>query len=95
MKSYYIYILASKTGTLYIGVTNNLERRIYEHKHKLIPGFTEKYNINRLMYYQEFDDIEQAIEMEKKVKGWRRQKKTNLIKTINPDIRDLAEEMSF
>lgn len=90
MKNYYIYILASKTGTLYIGVTNNLERRIYEHKHKLIPGFTEKYNINRLMYYQEFDDIEQAIEVEKKIKGWSRQKKIELIKTMNPDIKDLS-----
>lgn len=94
MKSYFVYILASKTGTLYVGVTNNLEKRVYEHKNKLVPGFTSKYNIDRLMFYQEFDRIEQAIEMEKKVKGWTRQKKIDLIKTINPNIKDLAEELT-
>ncbi len=95
MKSYYIYILSSKTGTLYVGVTNNLEKRVYEHKNKLIPGFTSKYNVNRLMYYQEFNHIDQAIEMEKKIKGWTRQKKIDLIKSMNPHIKDLAKEMSF
>ncbi len=95
MKSYWVYILASKTGTLYIGVTNNLEKRVYEHKNKLIPGFTAKYNIDQLVFYQEFDRVEQAIEMEKKIKGWTRQKKIDLIRTINPGIKDLAEEMSF
>lgn len=95
MRTYWIYILASKTGTLYIGVTNDLTRRVYEHKNKLIPGFTTKYNINRLVYYQEFGNIEQAIEMEKKVKGWGRKKKIDLIRSINQDIKDLAEEMSF
>ena len=91
MKTYYVYILASKTGTLYIGVTNNLTRRVLEHKNKLIDGFTEKYSIDRLMFYQEFDDINQAIEMEKKIKKWGRQKKIDLIKSINPSIKDLAE----
>jgi len=95
LKSYWVYILASKTGTLYIGVTNNLEKRVYEHKNKLIPGFTAKYNIDQLVFYQEFDRVEQAIEMEKKIKGWTRQKKIDLIRTINPGIKDLAEEMSF
>lgn len=95
MKTYWIYILASKTGTLYAGVTNDLTRRVYEHKNKLIPGFTTKYNINRLVYYQEFCDIEQAIEMEKKVKGWGRKKKIDLIRSMNQGIKDLAEEMSF
>lgn len=95
MKTYWTYILASKTGTLYAGVTNDLTRRVYEHKNKLIPGFTTKYNINRLVYYQEFCDIEQAIEMEKKVKGWGRKKKIDLIRSMNQDIKDLAEEMSF
>jgi len=95
LKSYYIYILSSKTGTLYVGVTNNLEKRVYEHKNKLIPGFTSKYNVNRLMYYQEFNHIDQAIEMEKKIKGWTRQKKIDLIKSMNPHIKDLAKEMSF
>ena len=91
MKTYYVYIMASKTGTLYIGVTNNLTRRVLEHKNKLIDGFTEKYSIDRLMFYQEFDDINQAIEMEKKIKKWGRQKKIDLIKSINPSIKDLAE----
>jgi len=91
MKTYYVYILASKTGTLYIGVTNNLTRRVLEHKNKLIDGFTEKYSIDRLMFYQEFDDINQAIEMEKKIKKWGRQKKIDLIKSINPSTKDLAE----
>lgn len=86
LKSYFVYILASKTGTLYIGVTNNLEKRVYEHKSKLIAGFTSKYNIDRLMYYQEFNDIEYAIEMEKRLKGWSRQKKVDLIKRINLEI---------
>ncbi len=76
---------------LYVGVTNNLEKRMYEHKNKLISGFTAKYRIDRLMYYQEFNYIEQAIEMEKRIKGWTRKKKTDLIKTINPDVKDLAE----
>ncbi len=94
LRSYFVYILASKTGTLYIGVTNNLEKRVYEHKNKLIPGFTAKYNIDRLMYYQEFNDIEEAIEMEKKIKGWSREKKINLIKTINPHTKDLADNLT-
>ena len=90
MKSYWVYILASKTGILYIGVTNDLTRRTYEHKNKLIPGFTTKYNINQLMYFQEFNNIEQAIEIVKKIKKWSRQKKMNLIKTINQNFQDLA-----
>ncbi len=93
MKSYFVYILASKTGTLYIGVTDNLERRISEHKNKLTPGFTSKYNIDRLMYFEEFNKIEDAIIMEKKLKGWNRQKKIDLIKTINPETKDLAESL--
>lgn len=78
---------------MYIGVTNNLDKRVYEHKLKLIHGFTAKYNIHRLVYFQEFKDIEEAIAMEKRIKGWTRQKKINLIRTINPHIKDLAEEM--
>lgn len=95
MKSYFVYILASKTGTLYIGVTNNLERRISEHKNKLIPGFTSRYNITRLMYYEEFSRVEDAIAAEKKIKGWGRQKKMDLIKTINPTTKDLAEDFNL
>jgi len=93
LKNYWVYILASKTGTVYIGVTGHLEKRAYEHRNKLIPGFTAEYNINRLVYFQEFTRIEQAIEMEKKVKGWSRQKKIDLIRTINFNMRDLAEDL--
>lgn len=95
LRSYFVYIMASKTGTLYIGVTDDLRRRVLEHKMKLIKGFTEKYNIDRLVYFDEFHDIDQAIEIEKKLKGWTRQKKINLIKTINPPAKDLAENLSL
>lgn len=88
-KTYFVYILASKTGTLYIGVTNDLSKRIWEHKNKLVKGFTEKYNIDQLMYYYEFDDIEQAIAVEKKIKKWRREKKLDLIRELNLNFRDL------
>jgi putative endonuclease len=93
LKSYWVYILSSKTGTLYVGITGNLERRIYEHKNKLVQGFTSKYNIDRLVYFQEFNRVEDAIEMEKKLKGWSRQKKIDLIHSINQDTKDLAEEL--
>ncbi len=68
---------------------------MYEHKNKLIKGFTSKYNIDRLMYYQEFDDIEQSIEVEKKIKGWSRKKKIDLIRSYNPNVKDLAENLSL
>lgn len=93
LKHYWVYILSSKTGTLYVGVTNNLEKRVLEHKNKLIPGFTTRYNIDHLIYYQEFSDIEDAIEMEKKIKGWTRKKKIDLIKSINPNVEDLAGDL--
>lgn len=80
---------------MYIGITDNLERRIYEHKNKLMPGFTSKYNITRLMYYEEFSRIEDAIAAEKKLKGCGRQKKLNLIRTMNPTTRDLAEDFNL
>lgn len=95
LKAYYVYILASKTGTLYVGVTDDLRRRILEHKTGLINGFTKKYNIDRLIYSDEFSDINQAIEAEKKIKGWTRQKKIDLIKSINPNARDLAEDLNL
>ena len=91
-RQYYVYIATNKINTvLYTGVTNNLARRIFEHKNKLIKGFTEKYNINKLVYYQLFNSPEEAILAEKKIKGWLRQKKISLIKTINPDFEDLLE----
>ncbi len=93
LKIYYVYILASKSGTLYIGVTSDIKRRIYEHKSKIIKGFTERYNIDRLMFYQEFDNVNQAIESEKKFKKWGRQKKMDLIKVMNPGFIDLYENL--
>lgn len=89
---YYVYIMTNKTNkVLYIGVTNNLERRCYEHKQKLIKGFTEKYNISKLVYYEETKDIKEAITREKQLKGWLRQKKIALIESINPTWKDLSE----
>ena len=79
MKTYYVYIMASRSRTLYTGVTNNLERRVVEHKRELVPGFTARYRIERLVYYEVFGDIRQAIQREKKIKGWLRAKKIALI----------------
>ena len=90
MKTYYVYIMTNKTGTLYTGVTNNLERRVYEHKHKLIPGFTSKYNITKLVYYEEGNDVNAALAREKQIKGWLRAKKIALIESINPEWKDLS-----
>ncbi len=90
MKTYYVYILTNKSKTLYSGVTNNLERRVYEHKHKLIPGFTSKYNITKLVYYEETDNINVAIAREKQIKGWLRAKKIALIESENPEWKDLS-----
>ena len=92
MRQYYVYILASKNRRLYVGVTNDLERRTYEHKNGLTPGFTSKYNIKRLVYYEATEDILAAIEREKQLKGWLRSKKTALIESTNPKWRDLSEE---
>lgn len=77
---------------LYTGVTNNLERRVYEHKNKLIPGFTEKYNVNKLVYFDHTSDVKAAIVREKQIKGWKRQKKIDLIESLNPQWVDLAEK---
>ena len=92
MKQYYVYIVASSSRRIYIGVTNNLERRIYEHKQKLIPGFTSQYNINRLVYYETTADVRTAIEREKHIKGWLRQKKIALVESVNPNWKDLSAE---
>ncbi len=90
-KNYYIYIMTSPKGTLYTGVTNNLKRRVYQHKNKLIEGFTKKYNITRLVYYQETPDAQSALAREKQIKGWVRRKKMDLIKSTNPKWLDLSE----
>ena len=92
MNSYYVYIMTNRSGTLYIGITNNLIRRAYEHKNKLIDGFTKKYNINRLVYFEETSDVYSAISREKQIKGWIRKKKIELIEKANPKFIDLSED---
>jgi putative endonuclease len=92
MKTMYVYIASSHTQTLYVGVTNDIRRRMWEHKNKSIPGFTAKYNISRLVYFEETDDLSAAIEREKHLKGWLRSKKIALIESQNPDWNDLAAD---
>ena len=92
MKSYYVYIMTNKSKTLYTGVTNNLERRVYEHKNKLVAGFTNKYNITKLVYYEETNDVHLALVREKQIKGWLRSKKIVLIESENPEWKDLSLE---
>jgi putative endonuclease len=90
MKNYYIYILTNKNNSvLYVGVTNDIVRRIWEHKSKLIEGFTKKYNIDKLVYYEEFDDPNSAIAIEKQLKASSRKKKLDLINSFNKDWKDL------
>ncbi|MEZ5691630.1 MAG: GIY-YIG nuclease family protein [Rickettsiales bacterium] len=90
MKTYYIYMLTNwNNKVLYIGVTNNLERRIYEHKQKLVKGFTTKYNLTKLVYIETINDVNAAITREKQLKKWRREKKDNLVESINPSWDDL------
>ena len=90
MASYYVYILTNKSKTLYTGVTNDLERRIYEHKNKLVPGFTVQYNITRLVFFETTPDVRAAIARETQIKGWTRRKKLALIAAANPHWRDLS-----
>ena len=96
---YWVYIVSSISGTLYIGMTNNLERRIREHKSGEFEGFAREYHCNRLVYWEGFDDVRKAIGREKQWKGWRRSKKIALIESVNPRWQDLAEkwgaEMAF
>lgn len=91
MRQFYVYILSSRSGVLYTGVTNDLERRVREHKDKVLPSFTARYNCDRLVFYEAFPDSWSAIEAEKRIKGWRREKKINLIESMNPTWRDLSE----
>jgi putative endonuclease len=88
----YTYIMGSHTGTLYIGVTSDLNHRIDQHKNGLYEGFSKTYGCTRLLYYEVFDDIRVAIGREKQLKGWRREKKLNLIRSKNPEFKDLAEK---
>ncbi len=91
---YYVYILASKrNGTLYIGVTSDLVKRVYEHKNNLVDGFTKKYHVHKLVYYELTDDINSAITREKQVKKWKRAWKIELIEKSNPEWKDLYFEL--
>ncbi len=90
-RHYYVYLLTNwNNKVMYVGVTNNLERRLYEHKNKLVKGFTEQYNVHKLVYYEETSDVNAALAREKEIKKWRREKKNNLVITINPDWKDLS-----
>jgi len=92
-KQYYIYIITNKTNrVLYTGVTNDLKRRVYEYKKKLVKGFTSKYNVGKLVFYDVCEDIGSAILREKQIKGWLRRKKIALIESMNPEWRDLTLE---
>ncbi len=91
MIEYYVYIMSNKRGTLYTGVTNDLEQRVYQHKNKLIEGFTKRYNITQLVYFESSDDVTAAIAREKQIKGLLRRKRIELIKTLNPQWKDLSE----
>ena len=91
MREYYVYIMASRSRTLYTGVTNDLNRRVWEHKHGSAQGFTKKYRVNRLVYFDSTPDVSAAIEREKQIEGWTRAKKIALIENTNPTWEDLCE----
>lgn len=92
-KNYAVYILTNyNQTTFYIGVTGNLQKRIWEHKNKVVEGFTKKYNVDRLVYYELTEDVESALNREKQLKRWHRQWKINLIKEMNPEFKDLSEQ---
>ncbi|MCF8108277.1 MAG: GIY-YIG nuclease family protein [Desulfohalobiaceae bacterium] len=92
---YYVYILSNKSAILYIGITSDLKRRVSEHKQKIVPGFTKKYNIDRLVYYEETNDVQAAIRREKTIKGLKREKKFALIEKMNPEWFDLSKYFDF
>jgi putative endonuclease len=89
-RDYYVYIMSNARHTIYTGVTNNLPLRVWQHKSKVVPGFSSKYNCPMLVYYETTDDVWAAIEREKQIKGWLRSKKTTLIRSLHPDWRDLS-----
>jgi putative endonuclease len=92
MREYYVYIMASRSGVLYTGVTSDLERRVAMHKGKMLTGFTARYNVTRLVHFEQTNDVHAALAREKQIKAWRRSKKIALIETDNPTWTDLAEE---
>jgi putative endonuclease len=90
---YFVYLMTNwNDRVMYVGVTNDLTRRLYEHKNKLVSGFTEKYNVNKLVYFEETDDVNSALAREKEIKKWRREKKNALVVRVNSAWKDLAEE---
>jgi putative endonuclease len=92
-RTYYVYLLTNwNNKVIYVGITNDLERRIYEHKEKFVKGFTEKYNVKKLVYYEQTPDINAALNREKEIKKWRREKKNRLVVNTNPLWRDLSED---
>ena len=91
MKTYCVYIMASKLRVLYVGVTSRLVARVWDHKQKKVLGFTQKYNCGSLVYYETFGEVRTAIAREKQIKSWRREKKLNLIERTNPEWKDLSE----
>lgn len=94
MRAYYVYILASKrNGTLYVGVTNDLIRRVFEHRHGMLDGFTKRYHVHRLVYFEETDDVYTALSREKQLKRWRRRWKDELINRNNPLWQDLSTDL--
>jgi len=93
MAEYFVYIMSSRSSTLYIGVTNDLLRRVYEHKEKFVEGFTKRYSINRLVYYKSSENVDSAIAREKQLKGWKRVRKIALIESVNPGWKDLSIEL--
>jgi putative endonuclease len=91
-KTYYVYILTNKSGTLYTGVTGNLRERVWQHKNGLVAGFTKRYNITRLIYCECFSDVNSAIAREKQIKGWVRRRKLDLVASVNPEWDDLSAD---
>ena len=91
MEEYFVYIMANQSRTLYTGVTSDLEQRVWQHKNRFFEGFTSRYNLTRLVWYESFNDVHDAIESEKRIKAWRRSKKLELIEKANPNWLDLAE----
>ena len=92
MRTCYVYILSSKTRRLYVGMTNDLARRVQQHKDRMVEGFTSRYNIDRLVYYEETNDVRDAVDREHQIKAWRRDKKISLVESVNPSWDDLSRE---
>ena len=94
MKNYFVYILSSKSKVLYVGMSDDISRRIFEHKKELVEGFTKRYNVNKLVYYESHPELKSAVKREKQLKNWHRQWKINLIESVNKDWKDLYPEIS-